>query len=164
MSVLLHDRDILSATRQSVDKGYATLKFTLPDGEVMNSDSIPLASLKAGVLISWCNAIRDRWEAKQEGEKAEMETKRKRRIDKEEEERLAALKAAEVAGLRVPGNAVVGTELPQDPAVQSPGSIIAVPEGGGGDALEVETMLNEYYAAQVKLKLLEYKLKKAGVV
>lgn len=53
------DGAILQKTTQTQDGSMVTLSFTLPSGQEMQSEPIPANKLKAGVLMAWCQTVRD---------------------------------------------------------------------------------------------------------
>lgn len=82
----LSDKDVLAGTQRvpaENGKGFH-LQYTFPDGsEFKTSDVLVPEQLKGGVLISWCTAVRETWDAKQNDKQEEM-IARKRRRKKEE--------------------------------------------------------------------------------
>jgi len=52
------DNAILQRTEQIPDGNTIQLKFVLPSGQPMTSEQIPSDKLKAGVLMTWCENVR----------------------------------------------------------------------------------------------------------
>lgn len=54
----LGDKALLDATKQDHRGNETQLSYVLPSGQVMRSEWMPNSELTAGVLINWCNAVK----------------------------------------------------------------------------------------------------------
>lgn len=74
-----NDQTILDATKQIATGTHKQFKITLPDGSPLTSENMPIASIKAGTLIAWCQAVRETIASKENARKDENERKRQQR-------------------------------------------------------------------------------------